>query len=303
MKRRGSLSARGNFLPRRDWFVKGHGLGNVYLIVDPRALSFRLSGRAIRAICDRHTGVGSDGILALVPSRRADFGVRIYNPDGSEAEKSGNGLRILSRFLHDYHYTRRRGFTVETRGGIVRATLAVARGGVRAITVDVGRATFHSTAIPMAGPPREVIDEPLALDGEVLRVTAVSLGNPHCVVFASRLDVATLRRLGPRLETHRAFPRRTNVQFARVAGPGAVEILIWERGAGETQASGTSACAAAAAAVRLGRTGREVTVAMPGGHLDVVIDDAWNVRLTGPAELVCTGVFSGGLLRTLRGVR
>ncbi len=287
----------------RDWFVKGHGLGNDYLVVDPRALSFRLTRGAIRAICQRHTGVGADGILALVPSRRADFGVRIFNPDGSEAEKSGNGLRILSRFLYDHGYTRRRTFTIETPGGIARATLRLRAGQVGAITVELGEASFQSTAVPVAGPPREVLDEPLVVDGESLRVTAVSLGNPHCVVFLERLEAERLRHLGPRLETHPAFPQRTNVQLARVAARDRLEILIWERGAGETQASGTSAAAAAAAAARLGRAGRRVTVTMPGGTLAVRIAPDWTVHLTGPAEEVCAGTFAGGLLRRLRRAR
>ncbi|MDQ7848825.1 MAG: diaminopimelate epimerase [Armatimonadota bacterium] len=287
----------------RDWFVKGHGLGNDYLVVDPRALSFRLSPGAVRAICQRHTGVGADGILALVPSRRAAFGVRIFNPDGSEAEKSGNGLRILSRFLYDHGYTRRRTFTIETPGGIARTTLRLRAGQVGAITVELGRASFQSTAVPVAGPPREVLDEPLVVDGESIRVTAVSLGNPHCVVFLDRLEVARLRHLGPRLETHPAFPQRTNVQLARVAARDRLEILIWERGAGETQASGTSAAAAAAAAARLGHAGRRVAVTMPGGRLAVRISPDWTVHLTGPAEEVCAGTFAGGLLRRLRRAR
>lgn len=268
--------------------------------MDPKALSFTLTPEAIRAVCDRHTGVGSDGILALVPSTAADFGVRIFNPDGSEAEKSGNGLRILSRFLHDHRYTRKRRFSVETLGGIVRTELEIRDGEVAAITVEVGRATFYSPDIPVAGPPREVVDEPLTVDGETLRVTAVSVGNPHCVVFVDALDVGRLRRLGPRLETHPAFPRRTNVQLARVGGRRTVDILIWERGAGETRASGTSACAVAAAAVRLGRVDRRVVVTMPGGRLEVAVDEDWSITLTGPAELTCTGVFTGGLLRRLR---
>ncbi|MDR7465580.1 MAG: diaminopimelate epimerase, partial [Armatimonadota bacterium] len=269
----------------------------------PRALSFRLSPGAVRAICQRHTGVGADGILALVPSRRAAFGVRIFNPDGSEAEKSGNGLRILSRFLYDHGYTRRRTFTIETPGGIARTTLRLRAGQVGAITVELGRASFQSTAVPVAGPPREVLDEPLVVDGESIRVTAVSLGNPHCVVFLDRLEVARLRHLGPRLETHPAFPQRTNVQLARVAARDRLEILIWERGAGETQASGTSAAAAAAAAARLGHAGRRVAVTMPGGRLAVRISPDWTVHLTGPAEEVCAGTFAGGLLRRLRRAR
>jgi diaminopimelate epimerase len=287
----------------RDWFVKGHGLGNDYLVLDPRALSFRLTPAAVQAICDRHRGVGSDGILTLASSKVADFGMRIFNPDGSEAEKSGNGLRILARFLRDHGYTRKREFSVETLGGVAQIRLDLRGREVAGITVDVGRASFASADIPVAGERREVVDEPLILDGEILRVTALSVGNPHCVVFMNSLDPATLRRLGPRLETHPAFPRRTNVQLARVISRRALEILIWERGAGETQASGTSACAAAAAAVRRGLADRAVTVGMPGGRLEVTIDRAWSITLTGPAELVCRGTFSGGLLARLRAAR
>ncbi|MGH2453170.1 MAG: diaminopimelate epimerase [bacterium] len=278
-------------------------MGNDYLVVDPGALSFALTPAAISAICDRHTGVGSDGILALRSSKVADFGVRIFNPDGSEAEKSGNGLRILARFLRDHTYTRKREFSIETLGGVAQARLHLRGRRVAAITVDVGRASFHSEDIPAAGERREIVDEPLILDGEILRVTALSVGNPHCVVFMNALDPATLRRLGPRLETHPAFPRRINVQLARVVSRRALEILIWERGVGETQASGTSACAVAAAAVRRGLADRAVTVSMPGGRLEVAVDRSWGIRLTGPAELVCVGTFSGGLLQRLRSAR
>lgn len=283
--------------------MKGHGLGNDYLVLDPLALSFRLTPAAIQAICDRHTGVGSDGILALAPSAVADFGVRIFNPDGSEAEKSGNGLRILARFLRDQGHTRKRAFRVETLGGVAPIRLDLRGREVSGITVDVGRASFASADIPVGGERREVVDEPLILDGEILRVTALSVGNPHCVVFVDSLDPATLRRLGPRLENHPAFPQRTNVQLARVINRRALEILIWERGAGETQASGTSACAAAAAAVRRGLVDPAVTVSMPGGRLEVTVDRTWGITLMGPAELVARGSFSGGLLRRLRGTR
>ncbi|MDQ7819256.1 MAG: diaminopimelate epimerase [Armatimonadota bacterium] len=280
----------------RDRFVKSHALGNDYIIVDPRALSFPLTEDAIRLICDRHRGVGSDGILALVPSSRADFGVRIYNPDGSEAEKSGNGLRILARYLYDHGLTRQTRFRIETAGGVVEASLEVRGGAVESITVDMGRATFRSDMIPAAGRPRDVVDEEVEVDGERLRITAVSVGNPHCVVFTDDLRPEDLRRVGPRLERHPLFPRRTNVQLARVLSPARVAALIWERGAGETLASGSSACAVAAAAVRKGVVGRQVTVSMPGGDLQVAVSEEWDLRLTGPAEEICTGTLSSSLV-------
>ncbi len=287
----------------RDRFIKSHALGNDYLIVDPRALSFPLTEDAVRLLCDRHRGVGSDGILALVPSQRADFGVRIFNPDGSEAEKSGNGLRILARYLYDRGLTRQTRFTVETAGGVVGVEVHLRDGAVEQITVEMGRAAFRSDLIPAAGPLRDVVDEPVAVDGERLVVTAVSVGNPHCVVFTDELRPADLRRLGPLLERHPLFPRRTNVQFARVLSPDRVAILIWERGAGETLASGSSACAVAAAAVRRGLAGRQVTVVMPGGELQVAVSEEWDLRLTGPAEEICAGVLSPALVARLGGLR
>src|SRR5213596_3518376 len=168
-------------------FAKGHGLGNDYVVVDQADLHEPLSTRAIQKICDRNWGVGSDGILLLVPSTRADFGLRIFNPDGSEAEKSGNGLRIFARYLYDHGLTRKTQFTVETAGGVVAIRLHLRGTAVDRITVEMGRATFHSERIPVTGPPREVIDEAVDVDGQSLAITAVSMGNPHCVVFVPDL--------------------------------------------------------------------------------------------------------------------
>ena len=277
----------------RGEFAKYHALGNDYIIVDPKALCLRLTPARIRAICDRHTGVGSDGILALNPARGADFGLRIFNPDGSEAEKSGNGLRIFTRFLYDFGYTRRHSFTIATAGGLVPAQLAVVGGRVASIRVAMGRATFVSSEIPIRGRRREVIGEPLRVGGRVLLVTCVSVGNPHCVVFVPKLDVGELRRLGPLIERHRSFPNRINVQFARVRSRRRVEILIWERGAGETLASGSSSTAVAAAAFRHGMVDRKVTIRMPGGELSIEIDAGGVLHLRGDAQPVCRGRLLG----------
>jgi len=273
-------------------FTRGHGLGNDYLVMVEHELSRPLSVDAIRRICDRNWGVGSDGILLLVPSSRADFGVRIFNPDGSEAEKSGNGLRIFAKFLRDHGHAKTDTFTVDTLGGVVECRCHVTDGRVGAVTVEMGKATFRAPEIPMNGPDREVVDVPLDVQGQILKVTAVSVGNPHCVVFVDRLDEAETRRLGPLIETHPAFPNRTNVQFARVHARDTVDILIWERGAGWTLASGSSSCGVACAAVRNGLTDRQVTVRMPGGHLRIEVRPDWSIRLEGPVEEVCTGVLS-----------
>src|SRR5262249_29998435 len=230
------------------------GLGNDYLVLAEDDLDFPVVAAVIRRLCHRSLGLGADGILLRVASTRADFGVRIFNPDGSEAEKSGNGLRIFAKYAYEHAGASGPRFRVETAGGVVGCACEVVAGRVVCVTVEMGRATFVAPDVPMRGPAGEVVGVPLELDDQVVTVTAVSLGNPHCVLFRDRLDEAEARALGPRLEHHPAFPRRTNVQFARLASPRRLEILIWERGAGFTLASGSSACAAAAAAVKLGLT-------------------------------------------------
>jgi diaminopimelate epimerase len=282
-------------------FVKGHGLGNDYLVLEGKDLDFPLTPLAIERICHRHWGIGSDGILLLVGSSSADFGLRIFNPDGSEAEKSGNGLRIFAKYLYEHGRTTKTTFTIETKGGVVECQCHAARGRVAAVTVEMGRATFRARDIPMTGPDREVVGVPLQVDDDLVTVTAVSVGNPHCVVFTDRLDESEVRRLGPLIERHPAFPNRTNVQFARVEGRDRVSILIWERGAGYTLASGSSSCAAACAAVRNGFCDHgRVTVLMPGGELTIEVSPDWSLRLQGPVEAVCAGTFSPDLVAALR---
>ena len=280
-------------------FVKGHGLGNDYLVLVETDLPRPLSVAAIQRICDRNWGVGSDGILLLVSSARADFGLRIFNPDGSEAEKSGNGLRIFAKYHYEHGQAKAETFTVDTRGGVVECRCHVAGGRVTAVTVEMGRASFRAPDIPVNGPDRELVDVPLEVQGQILRITAVSVGNPHCVVFVDHLDEGDARRLGPLIERHPAFPNRTNVQFARVHARDTVDILIWERGAGFTLASGSSSCGVACAAVRNGFTDRRVTVRMPGGQLVVDVRDDWSIRLEGPVEEVCSGTLSAEFERQL----
>jgi len=277
---------------KRDEFAKYHALGNDYLVLDGDLQRPKLDPDRVRALCDRHTGVGSDGILALHRAKRGSLGLRIWNPDGSEAEKSGNGVRIFARFLWDLGYVRARELAIATRGGPVVARLAVVNSEVRSIRVDMGRATFASGEIPVLGPERDVVDEPLRVGSLELRVTCVSVGNPHCVRFVSELHPEALRSLGPQLENHGMFPNRINVQLARVRSRSAIDALIWERGAGETRASGSSSCAVAAAAHRLGLVDRRVDVHMPGGSLRIEIGDDWALRMTGPA----TPVYRGRLL-------
>ena len=266
--------------------AKYHGLGNDYLALDAARFGVRLTPARIRALCDRHRGVGADGIVALVSARRGRFGVRIYNPDGSEAEKSGNGLRIFARFLFEHGYTKRTELVLATRNESIPATLRLRGGRVHRIRLAMGRADFASQRVPVTGPPREVLNEAFRLGPHELRISCVSLGNPHCVVFRDRLHRDELLELGPALENDPRFPRRINVQLAQVESRRLVRALVWERGAGETQASGSSACAVAAAAHRLGLVDASVTIELPGGALRVRVGPDFGVVLTGPAEPV-----------------
>ena len=267
-------------------YTKSHGLGNDYIVIDPKDIPFTMTPDAVRLICDRNRGVGSDGILLVSAGEDTDFGVRILNPDGSEAEKSGNGVRIFAKFLREHGYTDKDRFTLHTSGGRVTCVLEHANGRVAQITVDMGRARFD---------PLDAIE----VEGRRLEVTSVSMGNPHCVVIVPDLAVVDVRALGPKIETHPAFPNRTNVQFAQVMSRSQVRILIWERGAGYTLASGSSSCAVAAACHRKGLVDRDLTVSMPGGELSIKIGEDGEIRMRGPVEEICTGDLSPDLLRRL----
>lgn len=288
----------------KNGFFRGHGLGNDYIVVDPKALTFKLTPKSIQLLCNRNWGLGSDGILALVPSRKADFGLRIFNPDGSEAEKSGNGLRIFARYLHATGKTKKQRFTVDTKGGLVTINLHVDRhGDASSVTVEMGQATFKPEALPCTLGVEELVRQPIQAVGRSLQFTGVSVGNPHCVVFKdageswSRED---LLLLGPALEHHALFPKRTNVQLVVPTGPKEISILIWERGAGETQASGSSSCAAASAAVRLGLVQSPVTVKMPGGALSVEVASDFSLTMKGPVAEVARGTLSPSFVRGLK---
>ncbi|MBA0915382.1 MAG: diaminopimelate epimerase [Nitrospira sp.] len=288
----------------KNGFFRGHGLGNDYIVMNPQELSFSLSPSRIKAICDRNWGLGSDGILALVPTKKADFGLRIYNPDGSEAEKSGNGLRIFARYLHAIGKTKKKYFTVETKGGLVTIELHLDRhGDASSVTVEMGRASFQPASLPCSLAVNELITQPIEAAGQPLTFTGVSVGNPHCVVFKSAgqsWSREDLLKLGPALENHALFPKRTNVQLAVPTGPKELFILIWERGAGETQASGSSSCAAASAAVKLGLVTSPVTVKMPGGQLNIQVTEDFNLTMKGPVAEVARGSLSPSFVRGLR---
>jgi diaminopimelate epimerase len=266
-------------------FWKYQALGNDYIVMDGRVQTAP-SAELVRRICDRHFGVGSDGIL-WHEEAGGGIALRIYNPDGSEAEKSGNGLRIFARHLFDRGLVAGDPFAVTTPGG--RVSCHVLDGGAR-VQVEMGRVSFSSPDIPVVGPEREVLEESLSIGGEEVVFSAATVGNPHCVILREKVTREEACRLGPLLEHHTAlFPNRTNVQFVQVLGDRSIQIEIWERGAGYTLASGSSSCAAAAVAHRLGRVGREITVRMPGGDLDVVLDARMHAQQTGPVGAVAEG--------------
>ena len=264
--------------------IKSHGLGNDYLVADPVDLPFAVTPERVRLLCDRHVGVGSDGLLILDGAT----GVRIFNPDGSEAEKSGNGLRIFARWLYDTRRVPSTRFSVHTADGDAAVEVEDDQ-----VTVDMGVPRF-----------RDDLAE-LEVDGQRLPAVALSIGNPHCVILGQLLDVRELRRLGPLIERHPAFSNRTNVQLARAAGRDRVELLIWERGAGETRASGSSACAVVAACHRLGLVDgqRGVTASMPGGELRIRVDEHGSVWMTGPVEEVARISLSQDLIVRLQALR
>lgn len=268
-------------------FYKYHALGNDYIVLNPLDLRTELGSFQIRRVCHRNYGVGSDGILlGPLESEEGDFGLRIFNPDGSEAEKSGNGLRIFSRYLWDQGLVTDQPFTVMTPGGKVESKVQD-RG--RTVTVQMGKVSFDSRLIPVKGEPRDVLNETLVLEGEEFRYCAATVGNPHCVVLNHDVSEEEAKHWGPRIETDPRFPNRTNVQFMRVLDRSHIQIEIWERGAGYTLASGSSSSAAAAVAYRLGLCDGHITVRMPGGALDILMAEDFSVRMTGPVTKIAEG--------------
>jgi diaminopimelate epimerase len=271
-------------------FHKYHGLGNDYLVIDPKDLDRELTPAAVRLICHRNYGAGSDGILfGPIQTNEADCKLRIFNPDGSEAEKSGNGLRIFARYLFDRGLVSTEPFTILTLGGTVRAQVCPQ---TKLVRVQMGRVSFDAAKIPVAGGDREVINETLLAGDRQFSFCAATIGNPHCVLPLDEISEALARTYGPLIENDARFPNRTNVQFMRVLDRKNIRIEIWERGAGYTLASGSSSSAAAAVAHKLGLCDGEITVHMPGGELKIEIGEGFAIDMTGPV----TAVYGGTLL-------
>jgi diaminopimelate epimerase len=281
-------------------FHKYHALGNDYIVLDPRdfpAWAPAPTVAQIRVVCHRNFGVGSDGILwGPLPSAQSDFGLRIFNPDGSEAEKSGNGLRIFSRYLWDQKLAKSPTFAVETPGGHVQVVI---KENGRLITVDMGRVSFSAEKIPVVGPAREVINESIEVAGRAFTYCAATIGNPHCVIPLPEISPELAHRYGPHLETHPNFPRKTNVQFLQVLDRANIRIEIWERGAGYTLASGSSSSASAAVAHKLGLVDRNVTVHMPGGEIGIEIGEGFAIRMTGTVNHVAEGAMQPELFAVM----
>jgi diaminopimelate epimerase len=280
-------------------FSKMHGLGNDYVVIDCVSQQISVSEQSLprlaREMSDRHFGIGSDGILLVLPSKVAHFRMRIFNPDGSEAEMCGNGVRIFARYVYDHRLTTRRELEIETLAGIIRPKLQLRAGKVSAVTVDMGAPRLERKEIPMKGKGGRPLRERLRVLGERFEATCVSMGNPHCVIFVDDVNKFPVERFGPVIEHHDLFPRRTNVEFVQVLGPAELRMRVWERGAGETLACGTGAAASLVAAHLTGRTGRKVTIHLRGGDLKVWWNpDDDHVFITGPAEEVFTGEWPRG---------
>ncbi|MFL5340312.1 MAG: diaminopimelate epimerase [Gemmataceae bacterium] len=272
-------------------FTKMHGCGNDYVYVDcfreklpgdPAALS--------RAIADRHFGVGGDGLILICPSEKADARMRMFNADGSEAEMCGNGLRCVAKYVHDHGLVRGTRLNIETGRGVLTVELEFEGGKARRVRVDMGAPILQNSDIPTTLPGNPPVNVPLTIDGTTLQFTCVSMGNPHAVTFVDEITDRHVHGLGPLVEKHPAFPRRTNVEFIRVNRPDDATMRVWERGSGETLACGTGACASAVAGVLTGKLARRVVMHLLGGDLELHWSEADNhVYMTGPAVEVFSG--------------
>lgn len=273
-------------------FFKFQALGNDYIVVDPTRSPFEPTAKLVQALCDRHRGIGSDGLLfgpLPVPGDAGAFGLQVFNPDGSESNKSGNGLRIFARYLLEAGHVRGTDCRIHTASG--SADIHYLAGDGSKVQVDMGKPSFQAGDIPFTAIAShlEVIETPLFLPSGPVTITALSVGNPHCVLFPGQVSPAEAQRLGPRIERHPDFPNRVNVQLVEVLDRKRIRIEIWERGAGYTLASGSSSCAAAAAARRLGLVEDRLQVLMPGGVIDIAFTDQGRILMTGPVQAVYEG--------------
>jgi len=276
-------------------FTKVQGLGNDFILVNcleegniPAGADL---GELAVKVCDRHFGIGADGLVLVLPSETADIRMRIFNSDGSEPEMCGNAIRCFAKYVYEQGIVNKETIRVETLGGLRIPRLVKENGQITAVRVDMGEPELERANIPMNGPAGRVVNEPLQVGGQTWQVTCVSMGNPHCVIFVPDVDKIPLNEVGPLIESHPVFPRKTNTEFIQVLADDEVKMRVWERGAAETLACGTGACATAVAGVLNGKTGRKVTVHLAGGDLLIEWADDNHVYMTGPAVTVFEGEY------------
>lgn len=275
-------------------FSKYQATGNDFILIDDMESMISLSPEQVRLLCDRHYGIGADGLIIARKSPVADAYMLFYNSDGSIAEMCGNGIRCFAKFLYDQGIVNKKTMSIETKAGIKEVELFFERGNAIGARVKMGKVSFLGKDIPttLVGPDEEAVEVPLNVDGIELIVTCVSVGNPHCVILVDEVERIKLDKIGPLIENHEAFPNRTNVEFATIVSPNHIKVRVWERGAGATLACGTGAVATAAAACRSGMCSYPVRIDLPGGHLFVEFDDEKNAHLEGVAEHVFNGFLS-----------
>jgi len=275
-------------------FTKMHGLGNDYVYINcvdkyPDEL-MKDPGRIAQMVSDRHFGIGSDGLVLILPSEIADFRMRMFNSDGSEAEMCGNAIRCVGKYVYDNGLTEKTSLSIETRAGIKQLDMTVKNGKVELVRVDMGEPILSPADIPVISDKTRFISQPVNVNGGIYSVTCVSMGNPHAVVYVSEVDAFPVDKVGPKMENHFLFPKRINVEFAQVIDKDIIKMRVWERGAGETMACGTGACAVLVASVLNGLTRRKATVRLLGGDLSVEWNEFENhVYMAGPAVKVFDG--------------
>ncbi len=273
-------------------FTKMHGIGNDYIYVDARRKKFKNLEEIARQMSHRNFGVGSDGLILILNSTAADFRMRIFNSDGSEAEMCGNGIRCFAKYLYDRGLTKKKKLKIDTLAGIKEVEIFTRHDKVAKVRVDLGEPILLRERIPMAGDPGMVIDEALQLNGVKFNITAVSMGNPHAVIYVDDVENFPVQKYGPMIENNPVFPKRTNVEFVQVVSAEEVIQRTWERGAGETMACGTGASAVTVAGILTRRTGRNVLVHLRGGDLEIEWNEKDNhVHMTGPAVEIFDGTW------------
>ena len=271
-------------------FTKMHGIGNDYVYVNCFEEKVEDPNQTSRFVSDRHFGIGSDGLILIKPSDVADFEMDMYNSDGSQGAMCGNGIRCVAKYVYDYGLTDKTQISINTKSGIKYLDLTVEDGKVALVKVNMGAPDTIAKNIPIVSDKEQVIDEPILVDGKEYRMTGVSMGNPHAVVYIDDVKGLDIEKIGPKFENHEVFPDRVNTEFCKVLDNHTVEMRVWERGAGETLACGTGACAVAVASILNGYTKEEVTIKLLGGDLKIFWDRKENlVYMTGPATVVFDG--------------